>query len=85
MTTVLSQPGRVETGVVAKPGSRSRQDGRGDQFWDKHWGRCMIQQAEGEGHETAGHKEGKERERRWGKRNKGRGSTGKMSLYFQLL
>lgn len=33
----------------------------------------MRQQAVGEGQETAGHREGKERKRRWGKRNKGRG------------
>lgn len=73
MTTVLSQPGRAKTGVTAKPVSRSRQDGRGDQFWDKQWGRGVRQQAVGEGHETAGHWQGKERKRRLGKKNKGRG------------
>lgn len=54
MITVRTQPRRAETRITAKPAYRSRKDGRGDQFWDKQWGRGMGQQAVGEGHEAAG-------------------------------
>jgi hypothetical protein len=55
MVTARSQSGRAETGIIAKTVIyRSRKDGRGDQFWDKQWGRGMGQQAVGEGNETAG-------------------------------
>lgn len=36
MTTDLSRPTKAETWVVTKSVSENGQDGRKDQFWDKH-------------------------------------------------